>query len=314
MRFSALIIWLALIVTASAQPRSVERDARSHAQTLLNQARAALGNTNIHTLSAVGKVHRPTKYVVVSGPDKIQEKQKTLNSKVEFDFEFPDKFRLREKGTTIYDTSFDFLQIINGKETWVYPIPVAPSTRDNRRVVNADEVEQNLNRQLQAVRISLSRFTLGWLLQSLPGWPFEFSYGGIDSTEAGTPDVISVRDTEGFKTLLTLDRQTHRPLALMETLVMPQREIVLVSVASFDRRYTRATFVRARQERQARTKAPQPVSLEMRFSDHRLVNGLLLPHRITTYHNGQVVEEIQFSEFAINRSINPKKFAEKKPN
>ncbi len=311
MRFFVLIIWLILMTSASAQPAS--QDAKSYALTLLNQARAALGDTNIQTLSASGKIRRPTKYAVVTAPDKVQEKQKTLISKVEFDFEFPDKFRLREKGHTIYDTSFDSLQIINSKETWVYPIPVAPSTPDNRRVVNADEVEQNLARQLQAVKVSISRFTLGWLLRSLPSWPFEFNYGGIDSTEVGTPDVITAQDSDGYKTLLTLDRQTHLPLALIETIVAPHREPVLVSVGSFDRRYTRATFARARQERIARAKPPQPVAVEMRMSEHRIVNGLKLPTKILTFHNGQLVEEIEITNFAINRSINPQKFEEKRP-
>ncbi len=311
MRFFALIIWLILAVTAIAQP--APHDAKTHAITLLNQARSVLGNTNIQTLSASGKVRRPTKYTVVTAPDKIQEKQKILTSKVEFEFEFPDKFRLREKGNTIYDTSFDFLQIINGKETWVYPIPVAPSTPDNRRVVNADEVEQNLAKKLQAVRVSISRFTLAWLLRSLPGWPFEFSYGGIDSNEIGTPDVIAVRDADGYKTLIMLDRQTHMPLALLETIVAPQREPVIVSVASFDRRFTRATFLRARQERIARARPPQPVSVEMRMSEHRVVNGLKFPTKISTFHNGLLVEEIEINNIDINRSINPEKFEEKRP-
>ena len=312
MRFSPLIIWLSLVVvTAIAQP--APQDAKSHALTLLNQARTALGNTNIQTLSVSGKVRRPTKYAVVTSPDKVQEKEKNLSSKVEFDFVFPDKFRLREKGSTIYDTSFDILQIINGMDTWVYPIPVAPSTNDNRRVVNADEVEENLAKQLQAVQVSISRFTLSWLLRSLPNWPFEFSYGGIDSTEAGTPDVIAVRDSSGFKTLMTLDRQTHLPLALQETIVAPQRVPVIVSVASFDRRFTRATFMRARQERIARFKAPQPVSVEMRMSEHRIVNGLKFPTKISTFHNGLLVEEIEINNIVINRSINPEKFEEKRP-
>ena len=312
MRFFLLIIWLSfVIVTAIAQP--APQDAKSQALILLNQARTALGNTNLQTLSVNGKVRRPTKYALVTAPDKVQEKEKNVTSKVEFDFAFPDKFRLREKGTTIYENSFDFLQIINGKETWVYPIPVPPSTRDNRRVVNADEVEENLAKQLQAVKISISRFTLGWLLRSLPSWPFEFSYGGIDSTEVGTPDVIAVRDADGYKTLMTLDRQTHMPLALLETIVAPQREPVIVSVASFDRRFTRATFMRARQERIARFKAPQPVSVEMRMSEHRVVNGLNFPMKISTFHNGLLVEEIEITNIAINRSINPEKFEEKRP-
>jgi hypothetical protein len=72
-------------------------------------------------------------------------------------------------------------------------------------------------------------------------------------------------------------------------------------------------MMKAREERQARAKPPQPISIQMRLSDRRLVNGLNLPHRITTYHNGQEVETIEFHEFEINQPINPKKFEENRP-
>ena len=39
------------------------------------------------------------------------------------------------------------------------------------------------------------------------------------------------------------------------------------------------------------------------------VNGLLLPFRVTTTLNGDVIEEMTINEFEINRPISPKKFA-----
>jgi hypothetical protein len=47
----------------------------------------------------------------------------------------------------------------------------------------------------------------------------------------------------------------------------------------------------------------------IRFSDRRQVNGLLLPFRVTTTLNGEVIEEMTINEFEINRPISPKKFA-----
>jgi hypothetical protein len=69
------------------------------------------------------------------------------------------------------------------------------------------------------------------------------------------------------------------------------------------------TFARARAERKARTKPPQPCELLIRFSDRRPVNGALLPFRATITLNGEVIEEMTMSEFEINRPINMKKFA-----
>jgi hypothetical protein len=51
----------------------------------------------------------------------------------------------------------------------------------------------------------------------------------------------------------------------------------------------------------------------MRLSEHRFVNGLNFPTKIVTLHNGLLVEEIEITNIAINRSINPEKFEEKRP-
>jgi hypothetical protein len=56
-------------------------------------------------------------------------------------------------------------------------------------------------------------------------------------------------------------------------------------------------------------KPPQPCEMLVQFSDRRPVNGALLPFRVTTTLNGEVVEEMTMSGFEINRPINMKKFA-----
>ncbi len=310
----ASLIFVVLMSAAYAQLHAVRHDPTPHAQQLLQQARAAIGALHLQSLSAKGKVRRKVKYVEVSSPTEIEEKEKELTSKLRIEFVWPDKFRVREKGTQLNGQSYEFLSIVNDREAWVYPQPIVPSTPENRRVVSVEDAEQNLRRQAQMARANVSRYTLSCLLSSWPTWPVEFNYAGRISTEAGVNEVLSVRDAEGFKTLLLLDPKTYLPTMLNETIVIPQRVIVIPTGFGFDRRFNRAIMMRTREERQARTKPPQPVSIQMRLSDRRLVNGLNLPHRITTYHNGQEVETIEFDEFEINPPINPKKFEEKRPS
>ena len=57
---------------------------------------------------------------------------------------------------------------------------------------------------------------LSCLLSSWPTWPVEFNYAGLIHTEAGINEVLSVRDAEGFKTLMLLDPATHLPTMLNE--------------------------------------------------------------------------------------------------
>lgn len=306
-------ILVALLSVAAAQIPVVHRDP-PRTEELLQRARAAIGDVRtLQSLEVKGTVRRRVKYVEVSSPTEVEEKEKTLTSKLRVEFQFPDKFRIREKGSQINGLGYELTAIVNNREAWLYPPPIVPSTPENRRVVSVEEAEQNLIRQAQTARANISRFTLGWLLSSFSALPWEFSYAGRITAEGGTNDVLTVRDLDGYKLLLLLDPQTYLPTMLNETIVMPQRTTVIPTGFGFDRRFNRAIFARAREERMARIKPPQAVSVQMRLLDRRNVGGLNLPHRITTYYNGQEVEEIEFHEFTFNRPINPKKFEENRP-
>jgi hypothetical protein len=84
--------------------------------------------------------------------------------------------------------------------------------------------------------------------------------------------------------------------------------VIVESARFFDRKSMIETFQRARSERQARTTPPQRYELHLKFSDYRQIAGLLFPHRITTLLNREIIEEVRFDQFEINRPINPKKF------
>jgi hypothetical protein len=309
----ACLISMFLIVAVYAQLHTVNHDPTTHTQKLMQQARAAIGAINLQSFAAKGKVRRQVKYVEVSSPKDVEEKEKELTSSLKIEFDWPDKFRVREKGSLVNGQGYEFLSIVNGKEAWVHPQPIVPSSPENRRVVSVEDAEQNLIRQTQMARANVLRFTLSCLLTSWPTWPLEFTYAGKIQTEAGLNEVLAARDADGYTTLVLLDPQSYLPTMFNETLVVPQRVTVIPSGFGFDRRYNRAIMMKVREERAARFKPAQAVSIQMRLSDRRIVNGLNLPHRITTYHNGQEVETIEFDKFEINQEINPKKFEENRP-
>lgn len=312
--YIVLITLTVLFPVALAQMVVDDYELTNRTQGILQQARTAIGATSpLQSLSVKGTVRRQVKYVEVSSPTEVEEKEKTLTSKLRVEFQFPDKFRVREQGSQVNGQGYELLAIVNNSEAWIYPQPIVPSTPENRRVVSVEDAEQNLIRQAQTARTNVSRFTLGLLLTAVPPIPLEFTYAGRITSEVGTNDVLTVREADGYKFLLLLDPQTHLPTMLNETVVMSQRVTVIPTGLGFDRRYNRAIFTRAREERLARSKPPHAVSVQMRLSDRRTVGGLNLPHRIKTYYNGQLVEEIEFDEFTFNRPINPKKFEENRP-
>lgn len=308
------VILLLLLPTASAQILVADREPHPRVEDLLQQARTALGNpAPLQSLTAKGRVRRHIKYVEVSSPNDIEEKEKTLTSKLRVEFQFPDKFRVREKGSHLNGMSYELISYVNQREAWLYPQPVVPSTPENRNVVSVEDAQKNLIKQAQTARASITRLVLGWLLNASSSLPVQFTYAGRITSEFGMNDVLSVCDVDGYKLLLLLDPATHLPTMLNETIVLPQRTPVLPTGFGFDRRFNRAILMRAREERLARSKPPQAVSVQMRLSDRRNVGGLNLPHRISTYHNGQLVEEIEVHEFSLNRPLDPKKFEENRP-
>jgi hypothetical protein len=308
----ALLLWP---LAASCVGAQSEAEKVARAKEIINQARAALGGDvlfrSVRSLSASGRLRRYIKYVRVSSPDKVEEKEATLKSKVEFDFLLPDRFRKREKGSDAAGWPYDRAHVVNGGEAWIHPPPPAPSTRQSRMVVSADDAERSYEQQGQMVQADLTLYLLGWLLAPLPTYPVELTYEGEFTTEAGRADVIGVRGRDSFAAMLFVDRQTRRPLSLRYVVVAPVREEIVVSAVGFSRQYRQQTFARARREAAARARAPRRVEVHINFSDYRPVEGLLLPHRLSWRHDGKAVAELEMSDFALNEPIKPKKFESK---
>ncbi len=135
------------------------------------------------------------------------------------------------------------------------------------------------------------------------------SYEGIYQTNAEPSQSIIAKGQSGYRFAVLFDINTHLPLAVAIKFVEDiQQTVIVESAGFFDRRFMQETYARARAERRARAKPPQQYEMMIRFSDHRPVDGINLPHRVTTTLNGQVIEEMTINEFEINRPISSKRF------
>ncbi|MBL8143631.1 MAG: hypothetical protein JNM38_21130, partial [Acidobacteria bacterium] len=61
----------------------------------------------------------------------------------------------------------------------------------------------------------------------------------------------------------------------------------------------------------ARTEPPVVVDVQWFMSDHKKVNGVMLPHTIRRSENGEVREEWTFKKFSVNPVFKPDTFAKK---
>lgn len=316
-----LLVLILLVCSESAESQS-----QSHSQTaalqndtarareLIKLARAAIGGeevlSGIQTLTVTGKYNRFVKYLSVQSPKKVEEKRKTLSGKMEFEFALPDKFRRRVTGESLQGFGYSFAHVVNGAEAWRDP-PTRPiSSYRDRRVIDVGDVERTEFIHATSAKQALSYFSIGWLMLTLPGYPLKMSYLGLYQIGAENAHAISAEGASGFRFTLLLDVKSYAPMALTISFVEEIQPVVMVeSAVFFNRKFMQETFARARAERKARVKPPQPYEISIRFSDRRPVNGAMLPFRITTALNGEVIEEMIISAFEINRPINLKKFA-----
>jgi hypothetical protein len=314
-----LVVLLLPLFSVSARTQSSPHDSPSQNETaraeeLIKLARAAIGGeevlSGIRTITARGKYNRFVKYLSVQSPKKVEEKQKALPGKMEFDFALPGKFRRRVTASRLRGFDYSFAQVVNGSEAWRDP-PTRPiSSYGDGRVIDVGDVERTAFMHATSAKQGLSYFSIGWLMLPLPGYPLKMSYLGLYRVGAENAHAISASGDSGFRFTLLLDMKTYAPTALAISFVEEiQPEVLVETSGFFSRKFMQETFARARAERKARTKPPQPYELLIRFSDRRPVNGALLPFRVTTTLNGELIEEMVISEFEINRPINMKKFA-----
>ncbi|MGE0127230.1 MAG: hypothetical protein AB7U82_03905 [Blastocatellales bacterium] len=281
---------------------------------MIKLARVAIGGEEalgkIQTLTASAKYNRFIKYVSVQSPGKVEEKRKALSGKMEFEFALPDKFRRRVTGETLRGFGYSFAQVVSGDQAWRDP-PMRPmSSYRDRRVIDVGDVARTEFIQATGAKQELSYFSIGWLMLALPGYPLDMDYQGIYRVGSEDAHAISAQGDSGFRFTVLLDAKTYAPSALAISFVEDIQQPVIVEASRFfDRRHMRETYARARAEREARAKPPQQYEMLIKFSDRRPVGGVLLPFRVTTTINGEVIEEMTINEFEVNRPINPKRFA-----
>ncbi|MBI4853814.1 MAG: hypothetical protein HY819_18625 [Acidobacteria bacterium] len=139
--------------------------------------------------------------------------------------------------------------------------------------------------------IDLVQAIVGLLLKS--PLPVEFSY--IGDAENGTADAIKINDNTEFSTVLLLDKSTHLPIGLNYYGSLHQP--IFVTAKKGER-------INIDQiKKSVEVKEDQKTEIKLRFSDHRLVDGVLLPHHISKSINGEIIEEYNIEKYDLNPSV-----------
>ncbi len=316
---SALIISPAETGVSMNQTKQMdkEREAAACAEDLMAEARKATCDTgalqDIKSLSASCQLRRHVKYISVQSQTKIEEREKIINGKAIIEFLFPDKFRKRVTTSTLLGYRYSYSEIVNGTRAWRDPpLPVATSNKD-RHVIDVSDFEKSLSYQAETARQQLMIYSLEWLLRKAPGRPLDLRCLGWVNIGGEKADAIATDGGEEFQPLFLINKTSHLPMGFASSFIATRGKPIIVEAATLDPRYRRALVSKAMQVRAEHRKPPERLNMQMLFSDHRRVDGILLPHHVSTLVNDQVVEEIIIARFEINRPMNPKIF-EPKPS
>jgi hypothetical protein len=296
MREICLIVILLLAITTEIFHNVEAQDAVGKANQLLGQARAAIGGEKLRSLaslSATGSYRR------IMG-------EREMSGEIQFDLILPDKMMRTETMNPVPGAEITRIEAINRDSVWSnqQTSGMGGGMIVMRRPGGDSPMGQAM--QTNAIRAELTRIALGWLLSSPSSFPVEFSYAGEAEAPDGKADALDIKGPNGFSARLFLDQATHRPLMLTYKGKKPR-----IMMRTFN-------GPRSKEERDKEIKAEeaaaanQPdVEYQIRFSEHREVDGISLPHRLTRAIDGEVNEEWEISKFKINPSLKAEKFEKK---
>lgn len=282
---------------------------QERAATMLARARRAAGEAKPRTLRARGRSRRIVKYIAVKSPTKIEERERELTGKFELDFLLPDRFRVWMKGQTLGGYGFKVEEVVNGESAWRNPPLNVRSFNRDQRVIDVGDVERTLLMQAQTARQQATFHALGLLAVTPTSYPLDLRDSGLFEIGGEKFDCAIAATPDGLLLSLLFDPRSGLLVGLATSYLDTFQEAVIAEVASVDRRFLASTYARAREERRRRRHPRRRQELVWRFTDHRQVAGLLIPHRSMVYFNGQLIEENTITSLRLDEPIDARRFA-----
>ena len=290
----ALMAPLAIATHLTASPQV---DAKVGA--ILAAAREALGGE-----AALAKVQT----LSVTGATRRMMGDREIAGEVTLDFVLPDKMKRTDSFGIPGGPTMERVSVVNGTEVWDdstnrggggFMMRMGGPGGPGGPGREPTEEERQRMRQAQAQRMKneMARHSLAFLLRT----DASVTYAGEAEAEDGKADVIEVKPLGGTAMKLFIDQATHLPLMVTYEGVLPR----MIGMRPGGQRPTPEEIEKMRSE------PPQTALFEVRYSEYKKVDGVLLPHLITTGANGNVTEEWTIDKFKVNPALKPESFVKK---
>lgn len=182
--------------------------------------------------------------------------------------------------------------------------------------------EQIEQQRLRRMRMELQRWTVALFAES----PQPFTDAGVAESPDGKADVLETKDEAGRAVRLFIDQQSHLPLMVQYQEVRP-RVMMMGGPGGPGGRGGRGPQggplpeggqrpsedeMRQRVEEMRRQGPPPPSAFTMHLSDHKTVDGVMLPHKIGIAIEGEPNEEWTIERFKVNPSVKADEFTKPK--
>ena len=282
---------------------AVNAFADSRADEVLKQAREAIGGDR---LQKVETLHIDGKYRRVFG-------DRQMAGDREISIQLPNKY-LVEDAMSMGGMSTSILNTrgLNGERAWsgssgggnmVFRIGSGPGGAQ----ATPEQIEAAQRRIFQA---EFSRYLLAMILTAPPSFAVEYKYAGESEVEDAQADVVDVTGPDKFSARIFFDKTTHLPLLLSYRGPKPR---IMTMTRQGGGPSSAEDVKKAREEAEKKMQAetpavPEEVEFYIRLTDHKKVDGLTLPYKLTFLTESEVSEEFEISKYQVNPQFKADKF------
>lgn len=277
----------------------------SRAEEVLKQAREAIGAERLQKIESL----------YISGQYRRAFGDRHMAGEREISIALPDKYLAEDSmNPGGMATSFTNTRGLNGERAW------SGSSGGGGMVIRfggpggpggaqptPEQLEAAQRRMYQA---EFSRYLLAMILTTPASLQVEFKYAGESDVEELPADVVDVTGPDRFSVRIFFDKKTHLPLLLSYRGPKPR---IFTTTRQGGERASAEDIKKAREEAEKKMQAeapaaPEEVDFFIRLSDHKKVDGVMLPHKFTFLTESEVSEEFEISKYQVNPQFKADKF------
>jgi hypothetical protein len=305
-KYRWFVLGIALMLMGSVFGQAQSDDANARAQALLEQARETIGGSaklkEIKTLSINGRVVRP-------GATSQEELKMNLILEAGDNMRF-DMGIHRGEGVAGEHKDVDIIirrEHRVGEHEGQPGQPGQPEQHATRKKIMIRKIDGPLNvvstdpthqhRMMAVPPFDMINLMTAWLLKPTPHTVL--SYAG--EAENGTLDVLEIKREHGPTARLYLDKFNHVPVMLTYRDI--ESKAIFINKSKSGNSSKEEVEIIETLPGDLQVAEGEQVDVVLKFSDHRSVDGVLLPHQITRTVNGQLHSEWLIDKYELNGKI-----------